>query len=223
MGEDPVVEAWARDLQSSPLRHGEVALGLRRWLDAEHGEAPGPTQAACWLDVKRTYMALRPALRRMYVVVNDVPAYWPVVRELGFRPLDAAPVTVDGKDFTTVVLHFGARSVDGWIVDLLARELGVAEEPAVDAEARSLTVRGVPVALTPLEFGLFEHLRQREGRTVTRPELLREVWGTEYGGGSNIVDAVVHTLRGKLGPAASAVEAIRGRGYRLREDWRSRI
>ena len=58
---------------------------------------------------------------------------------------------------------------------------------------------------------------------MTRQELLREGWGTEYAGGSNIVDAVVHTLRGKLGPAASAVEAIRGRGYRLREDWRLRF
>jgi DNA-binding response OmpR family regulator len=74
-----------------------------------------------------------------------------------------------------------------------------------------------------LEFGLFRHLRDREGQTVTRPELLRVVWGSEYAGGSNVVDAVVRTLRTKLGPGASAVEAIRGRGYRLREDWRARL
>jgi DNA-binding response OmpR family regulator len=119
------------------------------------------------------------------------------------------------------VLDFGDRSVDGWLVDLLASELGVAGEPGVDEDSRSLTVGGAAIPLTPLEFGLFEHLRERTGHTVTRPELLREVWGTEYTGGSNVVDAVVHTLRGKLGPAASAVEAVRGRGYRLREDWRS--
>jgi hypothetical protein len=159
----------------------------------------------------------------MYVTVNDVPCYWPVVRELGFRPLGSGPVAVDGVPFTTVVLDFGEHSVDGWLVDLLARELGVADEPALDAAAGSLTVGGVPVTLTPLEFGLFEHLRQREGQTVTRTELLRDVWETPYAGGSNVVDAVVHTLRGKLGTAAAVVESVRGRGYRLRQDWRVRL
>ncbi len=37
--------------------------------------------------MKRTYMALRPALRQIYVVVQDVPTYWPVVEKLGFRPI----------------------------------------------------------------------------------------------------------------------------------------
>ena len=219
VGDDPVVGTWARHLQDNPLMPGEVALGLRRWLDADRGEAPGATQAACWLDVKRTYMALRPALRRMYVTVEDVRSYWPIVRELRFRPI-AAPAALDGREYTTVVLDFGPDSVDGWLVDVLATELGLADEPTLDTGAHELTVRGEPVALTPLEFGLFRHLRDREGRTVTRPELLREVWSTEYRQGSNVVDAVVHTLRAKLGTGASVIEAVRGRGYRLREDWR---
>lgn len=222
VGDDPVVGTWAQHLQRNPLARGEVALGLRRWLDAERGEAPGTTQAACWLDVKRTYMALRPALRRMYVTVEDVRTYWPIVRELRFRPL-SAPVSLDGREYATVVLDFGPDSVDGWLVDVLATELGLADEPAVDTGARELTVRGAPIALTPLEFGLFRHLRDREGRTITRPELLREVWGTEYNPGSNVVDAVVRTLRAKLGPGTSVIEAVRGRGYRLREDWRTRL
>jgi hypothetical protein len=223
VGDDPVVETWARQLGSHPPARGEVVLGLRRWLDRERGESPGATQAACWLDVKRTYMALRPALRRMFVVVRDVPSYWPVVRELGFRPISDAPVVLDGVEYTSVMLDFGAGSVDGWLVDLLAAELGVADEPALDADARELVVAGRPVALTPLEFGLFRHLRDHEGHTVSRPELLRAVWDTDYAKGSNVVDAVVRTLRTKLGPGGSAVEAIRGRGYRLREDWRSRL
>jgi hypothetical protein len=222
VGDDLVVRSWARHLQEHPVRRGEVALGLRRWLDIELGEAPGATQAACWLDVKRTYLALRPALRRMYVVVAGAATYWPVVRELAFRPL-AAPVALDGIEYTTVVLDFGPGSVDGWLVDVLATELGLADEPALDPTAHELTVRGAPVALTPLEFGLFRYLREREGRTVTRPELLRAVWGDDHHRGSNVVDAVVHTLRGKLGSGAAAVEAVRGRGYRLRDDWRTHL
>ena len=80
-------------------------------------------------------------------------------------------------------------------------------------------MRGERVALTPLEFGLFSHLRQCEGKAVSRQELLQEVLGTDYAGGSNVVDAVVRSLRRKLGGAASVVETVRGSGYRLRADW----
>jgi hypothetical protein len=93
----------------------EVALGLRRRLDAERGEAPGEVQAAAWLDVKHTYMALRPALRRIYVVVRDVPTYWPIVERLGFRPLTDKPAVMDGVEYSTVVLDsVPTRWADGW-------------------------------------------------------------------------------------------------------------
>jgi DNA-binding winged helix-turn-helix (wHTH) protein len=223
VGDDPVVQAWSGHLRDHPLATGQRVLGLRRWLDADRGEAPGAVQAACWLDVKRAYMALRPTLRRMYVVVHDVPTYWPVVEQLGFRPIADAPVRLDGVDYTSVALDFGPGSVDGWLAGLVAAELGVGEETIVDEDARELSVQGQRVALTPLEFALFRHLRQREGRTVSRPELLREVWGTEFTGGSNVVDAVVRSLRHKLGPAAMVVETVRGSGYRLRPDWRAQL
>jgi uncharacterized protein (DUF934 family) len=220
---DPVVEAWSRDLRDDPLPKGQIALGLRRWLDAERGELPCAAQAACWLDVKRAYMALRPALRRMYVVVHDVPTYWPVVEKLGFRPLAEGAVDVGGVEYASVVLDFGPGSVDGWLADLVGAELGVGDELSPDEAARELSVHGDRVALTPLEFGLFSHLRQREGKAVARSELLREVWGTEFTGGSNVVDAVVRSLRRKLGSDAAVVETVRGSGYRLRSDWRAQL
>jgi len=80
VGGDPVAQAWARHLHEHPLPKDQIALGLRRWLDAEYGERPCASQAACWLDVKRTYMALR----RIYVVVGDIDTYWPVVVKLVF-------------------------------------------------------------------------------------------------------------------------------------------
>jgi hypothetical protein len=220
---DPVVEAWARDLRDHPLPKGQLALGLRRWLDAEHGELPCASQAACWLDVKRTYMALRPRLRRIYVVVRDVPTYWPVVEKLGFRPLAGGAAVLDGVEYASVVLDFGPGSVDGWLAGLVAAELGLAGEPELDELARELAVHGVRVSLTPLEFGLLRHLRGREGQVVGRHELLVEVWGTEFTGGSNVVDAVVRSLRQKLGAAAPVVETVRGSGYRLRADWRAHV
>ena len=135
VADDPVVESWARHLRDHPLGRGEVALGLRRWLDVERGEAPGATQAASWLDAKRTYMELRPALRRMYVVVQDVPTYWPVVEQLGFRPLDGGGAVLDGVGYASVVLDFGPGSVDGWLAGLIAAELGVDSELSIDASS----------------------------------------------------------------------------------------
>jgi hypothetical protein len=220
---DPVVDGWSQHLLDNPLPKGEVALGLRRWLDSEVGELPCSAQAACWLDVKRAYMALRPALRRMYVVVHDVPTYWPVVEKLGFRPIAEHPVEVGGMAYSSVALDFGPGSVDGWLADLVGAELGVGDEPVSDEAARELAVRGERVALTPLEYGLFECLKQREGKTLSRGELLRDVWGTDFTGGSNVVDAVVRSLRRKLGPAAVSVETVRGSGYRLRADWRAEL
>ena len=130
---------------------------------------------------------------------------------------------LDGVEYTSVVLDFGPGSVDGWLAGLVAAELGVAEEPELDEVARELAVQGTRVSLTPLEFGLLRHLREREGQAVPRHELLAEVWGTEFTGGSNVVDAVVRSLRHKLGAAAPVVETVRGSGYRLRADWRAHL
>jgi hypothetical protein len=223
VSDDPVTAAWAQHLRDHPLPRGQQALGLRRWLDAEHGEGPCASQGACWVDVKRAYMALRPALRRMYVTVTGVPTYWPVVERLGFRPIAEQGVVVDGTEYFTVVLDFGPGSVDGWLAGLAAAELGLSDDPDLDEDARELSVAGEAVTLTPLELGLFSHLRAREGKAVSRAELLHEVWATDYAGGSNVVDAVVRSLRGKLGPAAAVVETVRGSGYRLRSDWRAHL
>jgi hypothetical protein len=220
---DAVTAAWIQDLRDHPLPRGQVAVGLRRWLDTEHGESPCPSQAACWLDVERTCMSLRPALRRMYVVLRDVTTYWPVVERLGFRPLPHDDVEIDGTRYSSVVLDFGPDSMDGWLTSLVGRQLGLREGHVLDEDTRELMVQGRPRVLTPLEFGMFRHLSGRAGRPVTRPELLREVWGTQFTGGSNVVDAVVRTLRVKLGAGADVVETVRGSGYRLRADWRDHL
>jgi hypothetical protein len=223
--EDPIVESWRKHLRDEPIPRDQLALGLRRWLDIDHGEMPCASQAACWLDVKRTYMALRPSLRRIYVVVQDAATYWPVVEGLAFRQLSATTVEAapgaSGAQYASVLLDFGPGSVDGWLANLAAAELGIDSEAGLDEEARELGLDGRTIALTPLEFGLLRYLDARSGRAVSRPELLREVWATDFQGGSNVVDAVVRSLRRKLEPHGDFIEAVRGVGYRVRPDWRS--
>jgi len=88
--EDPLVRLWWRHLSKNRVPENQTVLFLRRWLSREHGEAPSPVQAACWLDIKRTYMELRPKLRRVYLTVVDLPTYAPVAVKLGFQPLSEA-------------------------------------------------------------------------------------------------------------------------------------
>jgi hypothetical protein len=216
---DPVVRQWVEHLRNERIPRGEPVLGLRRWLDLDDGESPCASQAACWLDVKRTYMALRPDLRRIYVTVTDVPTYWPTVEKLGFRPVAETPAELDGTGYASVFLDFGPGSVDGWLAGLVAAELGLEARLQLDQTANEVVVEGQPISLTPLEFGVLQRLERGRGRAVTRPELLDAVWETSFTGGSNVVDAVVHSLREKLGPRADAVETVRGVGYRLREGW----
>jgi AAA ATPase domain len=214
--EDPVVRQWVEHLRDERIPRGEPLLGLRRWLDIDHGESPCASQAACWLDVKRTYMQLRPDLRRIYVTVTGVPTYWPTVEKLGFRPAAETPAELDGTGYASVFLDFGPGSVDGWLAGLVAAELGLEARLRLDETANEVFVEGRPISLTPLEFGVLAQLERADGRAVTRRELLESVWGTSFTGGSNVVDAAVHSLREKLGAEAEMVQTVRSVGYRLR-------
>jgi hypothetical protein len=213
--DDPVVQGWWRDLRENPLPAGQIVLGYRRWLDIEHGEAPCSAQAASWLDVKRTYMVLRPRLRRMYTVVHDPDPYLPVVLKLGFRPFRDGVADVAGNAYTSVALDFGPSSVDGWLAGLVADELGLAPSIVIDETAREVRLDGSSVELTPLEFGVLKALHDHKGHTVTRATLLEDVWGYRSEVGSNVVDAVVRRLRDKLAHSSLELETIRGSGYRL--------
>lgn len=215
--DDPVMNQWYSHLKHHPMPRGEIALFCRRWLSMDDGDAPGDVQAAVWLDLKRTYMELRPRLRRVYLTVMNMDDYAAVARRLGFTVLADRTVVLDGDSYHSAVLDFGPASVDGWLADLAAAELGVqGEVELLDPDARELVLDEGRVTLTPLEFGVMRYLVAHEGKAVSRSNLLRDVWGTRYEGGSNVVDSVVRTLRKKLGNQARRVETVTGVGYRLR-------
>jgi DNA-binding response OmpR family regulator len=86
-------------------------------------------------------------------------------------------------------------------------------ELALDLIARRAHVGGRVVWFTPREFALLEMLMRRAGTTVTRPELLSEVWSLDFDPRSNLVDVYVRYLRRKLGPGWIVTE--RGVGYRI--------
>lgn len=84
-------------------------------------------------------------------------------------------------------------------------------------EAAGIAVRGgVPLALTATEFRLLHHLVHHRGRTLSKTQLLTQVWGyDEYD--PNLVEVHVSALRRKLeahGPRL--VHTVRGLGYTVR-------
>jgi DNA-binding response OmpR family regulator len=213
---DPLLHAWLSHLRRDPVVRGQRVLFSPRWLSRDDGEATSPVQGVLWLEIKRLYMELRPHLRRVYVAQHDLTPHAAAMQRLGFRRLPDADVDFDGARFQTLMLDFGPASVDGWLTGLVAAELGVAEGGIHDIAARELVLDERRIGLTPLEFAVMRYLTEREGTAVSRAELLADVWGYDYEGGSNVVDVVVGSLRKKLGERAALIEAVRGAGYRLR-------
>jgi DNA-binding response OmpR family regulator len=93
----------------------------------------------------------------------------------------------------------------------------VAGPIALDERTRRVTVEGRLVDLSPREFSLLECLLRHPGQTLSRDQLLDQAWPFSVAVTPNAVDAYVHYLRTKLGPAARWVETVRGVGYRLAE------
>src|SRR5215467_13227665 len=218
---DPLAESWARDLPRSEDR--AATLWVRRTLDRDTGEGPSTGQAACWLDIKRTYLELRPRLRWVYTCYCDAELYRRSFEQLGLRLADEGRPVLDGVAQHTFRLDMGVDSVDGWLGNLLAHETGMATgeaacySPLLDEQARELVVNGSRVGLTPLEFGVFAYLVARPNKAVARYELVEAVWG--YGkeaSTSNVVETVVRSVRRKLGAHRNALETVRGVGYRYK-------
>jgi hypothetical protein len=212
---DPVVAAWSRHAARHRLPPGQRTLTHRRWLAAGTGEGPSGVQAAALLDVKRDYFRMRPHLGRLYLSVRDPQPFLDALRTLDFRMFDD-PVEVGGEPFHLAALDFGPDSVDGWLNRIAAAELGESDQPFLDERDRSVGVATARIQLSPLEFGVLKTLAAHPASPVSRADLLREVWGTNYDGGSNTVDVVIRSLRRKLDTVGERIETVRGVGYRLR-------
>jgi len=86
----------------------------------------------------------------------------------------------------------------------------------IDEATYTAKVRSRVLDLTFKEFELLKHLAQHPGRVFTRAQLLQEVWGYDYFGGTRTVDVHVRRLRAKLGAENEAlIGTVRNVGYRF--------
>ncbi|HYI32227.1 MAG TPA: response regulator transcription factor, partial [Glaciibacter sp.] len=85
----------------------------------------------------------------------------------------------------------------------------------IDEANYSAKVHGTPLDLTYKEFELLRFLAAHPSRVYTREQLLSEVWGYDYFGGTRTVDVHVRRLRAKLGDQESLIGTVRNVGYRF--------
>src|SRR5579875_3885601 len=114
---------------------------------------------------------------------------------------------------------FSPRELVARIRGLLRRSALPTQTPALavgpvvlDADRRTVTVAGRPVAFTATEFDLLAKLMSAPGRVFTREQLLASVWGQADYGGGRTVDVHVAQVRAKLGDAG-IIRTLRGVGY----------
>ena len=89
-------------------------------------------------------------------------------------------------------------------------------ELVIDEGTYTARLRGRPLDLTYKEFELLKFLAQHPGRVFSRQQLLSEVWGYDYFGGTRTVDVHVRRLRVKLGPEnETLIGTVRNVGYRF--------
>jgi len=212
---DPVAAIWREHLRANPVPRGQQVLFLRYTLAADGGEATTPAHAALILDLKRRYLEMRPRLRRIYSLAADPAAVLSQLAPLGFALLPDGTAEIGGTSYHALHNDFGPSSIDGWLTDLAAREMLIGNHTLLDPDRRQLILDGTRADLTKLEFDALQYLHEREGRIVSRAALLRDVWGYDWTGGSNVVEVVISALRRKLGDSAGSLQTVRGAGYRF--------
>jgi two-component system KDP operon response regulator KdpE len=88
----------------------------------------------------------------------------------------------------------------------------------VDLEKRAVTIGDRAIALTPIEYDLLRVLAQNEGKLLTHPTLLREVWGPAFQEESNYLHVHISHLRRKIEPDPARPRYLlnqAGVGYRI--------
>jgi len=179
-----------------------------------------PPADAVLVDARRDLAHARSMCRLLHTTGLDCPLL-AIVTEGGLAAINAEWGVDD-----VVVQTAGPAEVEARIRLAIGRRVlaSVTGEPdeirsgelAIDEGTYAARLRGRVLDLTFKEFELLKFLAQHPGRVFTRAQLLQEVWGYDYFGGTRTVDVHVRRLRAKLGPEHEAlIGTVRNVGYRF--------
>ena len=123
----------------------------------------------------------------------------------------AGPAEVDAR----IRIGLGKHAIELVASDPHAGEIRTGEV-TIDESTYTARLKGNVLDLTFKEFELLKYLAQHPGRVFTRAQLLQEIWGYDYFGGTRTVDVHIRRLRSKLGPEfESIIGTVRNVGYRF--------
>jgi len=126
----------------------------------------------------------------------------------------AGPAEVDAR----IRIELGKHAIELVASDPHAGEIR-SGEVTIDESTYTARLKGNVLDLTFKEFELLKYLAQHPGRVFTRAQLLQEIWGYDYFGGTRTVDVHIRRLRSKLGPEFEAIiGTVRNVGYRFTVD-----
>lgn len=208
-------------LTSAPDDDVLPTLGLLghsvRQLPATPAHLANPPSCDLVLIDARTELAAARALSRVLSTTGIRLPLLLVVTEGGFAAVNAewgiddlvlataGPGEVDAR----IRLAIGRHASDDTSHTIRASGL------LIDEASYSAKANGRPLDLTYKEFELLRFLATHGARVFTREQLLSEVWGYDYFGGTRTVDVHVRRLRAKLGDLESLIGTVRNVGYRF--------
>ena len=165
----------------------------------------------------RSDLAAAKALCRILTTTGLSAALLVVVNESGMPAL-----TSEWGFDDAVLTSAGPGEVDARIRLLTTRESAVGNDHMISASGVTIDevsyqakANGRILDLTFKEFELLRFLAGHPQRVFTREQLLSEVWGYDYFGGTRTVDVHVRRLRAKLGEMESLIGTVRNVGYRF--------
>ncbi|MFB8187744.1 winged-helix domain-containing protein [Microbacterium sp. NPDC055988] len=168
------------------------------------------------VDGRHDLVAAKSLCRLLRATGQDAPLLL-VVTEGGMSALSG-----DWGIDDVLLVTAGPAEIDARLRLALARRDDVAEPARVqasgvtiDEQSYSAKLRGRPLDLTYKEFQLLHFLATHPSRVFTREQLLSEVWGYDYFGGTRTVDVHVRRLRAKLGDQEQIIGTVRNVGYRF--------
>jgi DNA-binding response OmpR family regulator len=200
------------------------ALGLLshhvRILPAEGSALVDAPQADVVIVDARRELAMAKSLCRVICTTGISSPLLVVVTEGGL-----AGITSDWGIDDVILDTAGPAEVEARLRLALGRTAETAPEEGgpitagalvIDEATYSVRLRGRLLDLTYKEFELLKYLAQHPGRVFTRSQLLQEVWGYDYFGGTRTVDVHVRRLRAKLGTDYEVlIGTVRNVGYRF--------
>ncbi len=186
---------------------------------AEHVAGGKPAPDVVLIDARRDLAQARRVLRALRAAGSQLPVLV-IVTDGGWA---ASSVDWGADDF---ILHTaGPGEVEARLRLAIGRSAELAAQPqgeirsgglVINEATYSARINGRALDLTFKEFELLKFLAQYPGRVFTRAQLLQEVWGYDYFGGTRTVDVHVRRLRAKLGAEnEELIGTVRNVGYRF--------